>query len=174
VLRTAGDPLTLAAPARAAVRELDAGLAVGELRPMTQVVAESAATDRFMAALLTVFSGMALLLAAVGIFGVISYGVVQRRREIGVRLAVGASRSDVIRLIVSGAMRLASAGLLIGMVAALGLTRLIRSLLYGVAPTDPVTFLAAAAVLLVVALLASMLPAWRAARTPPAMVLNSE
>jgi putative ABC transport system permease protein len=174
VLHTQGDPLAVAQAAKAVVHELDGGLAVGELRPMSEVVAMSAATDRFMAALLTAFSIMALLLAAVGIFGVISYGVVQRRREIGVRLAVGASRGDVVRLIVAGAMRLAGAGLIIGMLAALALTRLIQSLLYGVAPTDPVTFTAAALVLLVVALLASMLPALRASRTPPAMVLNSE
>jgi putative ABC transport system permease protein len=174
VVRTDGDPALLATAVTAAVHTLDPALAVSELRTLQNVVAASVATDRFMTVLLTTFSVLALLLAAVGIFGVISYGVVQRRREIGVRLAVGASQGDVVRLIVGGAMRLVAAGMLIGAATALVLTRLLGSLLYGVQPTDPATFAAAASVLLSVALAASVLPAWRAARTSPASVLNAE
>jgi putative ABC transport system permease protein len=174
VVRTAGDPQTLTRAVTAAVHDVDPRLAVSELQPLSRVVAASVATDRFVAALLTAFSIMALLLAAVGIFGVISYGVARRRREIGVRLAVGASRSDVIRMVVGDAMKLALAGMLIGGLAALAIARLLQPLLFGVRPTDVATFTAAGAVLLGVALLASMLPALRAARVPPASVLNAE
>lgn len=173
-VRTAGEPLLAAEGVRAAIHGIDAGLAVAQLRPMTEVVATSVATDRFMTRLLTAFSAVALLLAAIGIFGVISYGVAQRRREIGVRIAVGASRRDVLQLIVSGALKLASAGIVLGIVAALLLGRLMQSLLYGVRPFDPATFASGSIVLLIVALGASMLPAWRAARTAPASVLNTE
>jgi putative ABC transport system permease protein len=173
-LRTAGDPLAVAAGVRSAVHELDGTLAVAQLRPLTEVVATSVATDRFMTLLLTAFSAIALLLAAIGLFGVISYGVAQRRREIGVRMAVGASRADVLRLIVTGAMKLAGGGVLVGLVAALALGRLMRTLLFGIGPFDAITFVAGGAVLLGAAFMASMLPALSAARTPPATVLNSE
>jgi ABC-type antimicrobial peptide transport system permease subunit len=141
---------------------------------MTDVIARSVARDRFMTRLLTGFSAIALLLAAIGIFGVISYGVAQRRREIGVRMAVGASRGDVVRLIVKGAFQLAGGGVVIGFLGAIGLTRVIQSLLFGIGPNDPLTFIGGGAVLLAVALLASIIPAWSAARTPPASVLNTE
>jgi putative ABC transport system permease protein len=173
-LRTAADPMAVAAAVRTAVHELDGTLAVAQLRPLAEVVATSVATDRFMTLLLTAFSAIALLLAAIGLFGVISYGVAQRRREIGVRMAVGASRADVLRLIVTSAMKLAGGGVLVGLVAALALGRLMRTLLFGVGPFDALTFISGGAVLLAAALLASMLPALRAARTPPATVLNSE
>lgn len=174
VRAAAGDPMALAGAVKAAVHEVDPGLAVAQLRPLSSVVAESVAADRFMARLLTAFSAVALLLAAVGIFGVISYSVAQRRREIGVRMAVGASRGDVVRLIVTGAIRLAGAGVLLGVIGALAASRLLQSLLFGVRPSDPVTFVASGVVLLGVALVASVLPAWTAARTPPASVLNTE
>jgi ABC-type antimicrobial peptide transport system permease subunit len=141
---------------------------------MTDVVAASVATDRFTTRLLTAFSAIALLLAAIGIFGVISYGVVQRQREIGVRMAVGASQRDVLRLIVAGALKLAGGGIIIGIAGALVLGRLMQSLLFGVQPFDPFTFVSGSLVLMVVALAASVLPAYRAARTPPAAVLNTE
>ena len=173
-VRTAGEPLAVAAGVRSVIHEMDGGLAVSQLMPMTDVVAASVATDRFMTRLLTAFSAIALLLAAIGIFGVISYGVAQRRREIGVRMAVGASRGDVLHLIVSAALKLAGSGIAIGIVAALALGRLMQSLLFGVEPFDPATFVSGSVVLLLVALGASMLPAWRAAQTPPATVLNTE
>jgi putative ABC transport system permease protein len=174
VVRTAGDPQMITRAVTAAVHEVDPRLAVSELQPLSRVVAASVATDRFVTALLAAFSIIALLLAAIGIFGVISYGVAQRRREIGVRLAVGASGSHIIRMVVGNAMKLAGAGMLVGGLAALAITRLLQALLFGVRPTDVATYTAAGAVLLGVALLASMLPALRAARVPPASVLNAE
>ncbi|HSJ08548.1 MAG TPA: ABC transporter permease [Longimicrobiales bacterium] len=173
-VRTAGSTEAVAGAITGAVHEIDPGLAVSQLRPLTEVVAASVATDLFMTRLLSTFSAVALLLAAIGIFGVISYGVAQRRREIGVRIAVGASRRDVLMLIVSGALRLAGGGILIGVVAALALSRLMRSLLFGVQPFDVATFASGAVVLMTVAFAASMLPALSAARTPPAAVLNRE
>lgn len=173
-VRTAAEPLAVAGAVRAAIHELDGSIAVAHLRPMTDVVAASVATDRFMTRLLSAFGAIALLLAAIGIFGVISYGVAQRRREIGVRMALGASHRDVLQLIVAGALKLAGAGILIGAAGALVLGRLMRSLLYGVQPFDPFTFVAGSIALMLVALTASMLPAWRAARTLPAAVLNTE
>jgi putative ABC transport system permease protein len=174
IVRTTTAPMAIARAATGAVHQLDAGLAVAQLRPLTDVVASSVATDRFMARLLAAFGGIALLLAAIGIFGVISYGVAQRRREIGVRMAVGASRGDVLRLIVTGAMRLAGAGIVVGAAAALLLARAMKSLLFGITPFDPATFVIGGAALMVVALLASLIPALSAARTPPAAVLNTE
>jgi ABC-type antimicrobial peptide transport system permease subunit len=173
-VRTAADPLAVASAVREAIGELDASIAVAHLQPMTDVVAASVATDRFTTRLLTAFSAIALLLAAIGIFGVISYGVVQRQREIGVRMAVGASQRDVLQLIVAGALKLAGGGIIIGIAGALVLGRLMQSLLFGVQPFDPFTFVSGSLVLMVVALAASVLPAYRAARTPPAAVLNTE
>jgi putative ABC transport system permease protein len=173
-VKTAGPPMAVAGAVRSAIHELDGGLAVAQLQPLTDVIAASVATDRFMARLLTGFSAIALLLAAIGIFGVISYGVAQRRREIGVRMAVGASRRDVLQLIVSGALRLTGGGIVIGVVAAILMARLMRSLLFGVQPFDLATFVTGGVVLLLVAFTASMLPALSAARTPPASVLNTE
>jgi ABC-type antimicrobial peptide transport system permease subunit len=127
-----------------------------------------------MTRLLTAFSAVALVLAAIGIFGVISYGVAQRRREIGVRMAVGASRREVIGLIVGSSMRLAAGGVLLGLVGSLLLTEQLRAMLYGIDPTDPITFVVAGVVLMAVAAVAALLPAWAASRTPPAAVLNTE
>jgi putative ABC transport system permease protein len=173
-LRTATPPMAAARAATDAVHGIDPGLAVAQLRPLSDVLATSVATDRFVARLLAAFGAIALLLAAIGIFGVISYGVAQRRREIGVRMAVGASRRDVLQLIVSGALRLAGAGVALGAVAGLLLGRAMQSLLFGISAFDPVTFLAGGVILMAVALAASLLPAWHAARTPPATVLNAE
>ena len=173
-ISTEGDPNALRDEVKAAVHELDPSLALADVRPMRDVLSASIAADRFITRLLTAFSAVALLLAAIGIFGVISYGVAQRRREIGVRMAVGASRREVIQLIVSGALRLATGGVLIGVAGALGLTQLLRAMLYGVSVADPITFVAGAFVLMAVATMAALLPAWSASRTPPASVLNTE
>ena len=173
-LRTAADPIALQESVKQAVREIDPTLAVSNLRQMRDVIAASIAADRFMTRLLTAFSAVALALAAIGIFGVISYGVAQRRREIGVRMAVGASRREVIRLIVGGSMRLAAGGVLIGLIGSLLLTEQLRAMLYGIDPADPITFVVAGVVLMSVAAVAALLPAWAAARTPPAAVLNTE
>jgi ABC-type antimicrobial peptide transport system permease subunit len=124
--------------------------------------------------LLSLFSGIALVLASVGIYGVMSYSVTQRARELGVRIALGADRSDVLRLVLRQGMRLALVGIGIGLVAAFGLTRLIESQLYGVAATDPLTFVLVAGILALTALLANLLPALRAMRMDPAVVLREE
>jgi predicted permease len=174
VLRAAGDPLALAGAVRREVRSLDADLPLDELRTMEQVVSESVARPRFFMSLLTIFAAVALALAAIGIFGVISYAVAQRTREIGVRMALGARPAEVVRMVVGRAAALAGIGAAIGLVAAAAATRLLSSLLYGVSPTDPATFGGVALVLGVVTLLASYLPARAAARVDPVVALRQE
>jgi ABC-type antimicrobial peptide transport system permease subunit len=122
--------------------------------------------------LFVIFAGLATLLAFVGIYGVMAYVVTQRTQEIGVRMSIGATSSDILKMIVSDGFKLAAAGIAIGAVAAFGLTRLIRSLLFGVGPSDPMTFTAIVLVLLMVALLASIIPAVRAAAVNPLRALN--
>jgi ABC-type antimicrobial peptide transport system permease subunit len=173
-VHTAGEPATLANVFRDAVAQMDPALAVANMRPMAEVMNAAVASDRFIAMLLSVFSAIALLLAAVGIFGVISYGVAQRRREFGVRMAVGADRAEIMALVLRGAVRLAALGLVIGAIAAFALTRVLESLLFDVKATDPVTYITAAVGLVTVAIAASALPAWSASRLPPSAVLNAD
>jgi ABC-type antimicrobial peptide transport system permease subunit len=139
---------------------------------MEQVVSESVARQRFSMLLLGVFAGLALLLAAVGIYGVMSYGVAQRTREIGIRMALGAQRSDVLKLTVGQGLRLVSVGVLIGLAAAFVLTRVMASLLFGVSPTDSTTFITISLVLISVAALASYIPALRATKVDPIVALH--
>jgi putative ABC transport system permease protein len=174
VVRTAGDPLSVAGPAREAVRSLDPNLPVASVRTMDLVVADATARSRMSSYLLGAFAALALVLAAIGLYGVIAYGVAQRRGEIGVRVALGADHGAILGLIVRQGMRLTAAGLALGVAGALVLTRLLRSLLFGVTATDPATFLAVPLVLGAVALLASYLPASRAARTDPAIALRAQ
>jgi len=136
VLRTDGDPLSLAAPVRAEVRRLDPNLPVASVRPMTAVVDASMATPRLTGSLLTVFAALALSLASVGVAGVLAYLVSRRRREIGIRMALGASRAEVMALVVRRGLATAGAGIAAGGIAALFLTRLMEGLLFGVAPRD--------------------------------------
>ena len=174
VLRTDGDPLSLAAPVRAEVRRLDPNLPVASVRPMTAVVDASMATPRLTGSLLTVFAALALSLASVGVAGVLAYLVSRRRREIGIRMALGASRAEVMALVVRRGLATAGAGIAAGGIAALFLTRLMEGLLFGVAPRDPVTFAVSGGALLAVAVLASAVPALRAARVDPLEALRSE
>lgn len=174
VIRTAGDPMALAGPAREVVRRLDPNLPVASVRSMESVVAEATARPRLSSYLLGAFAAVALLLAAIGLYGVISYGVAQRRGEIGVRVALGAARRDIVRLIVRQGLAMTAVGLVLGLVGALALTRLLRSLLFGVTTTDAVTFVAVPLLLVGVALLASFLPASRAARQDPATALRTQ
>ena len=167
LVRAAGDP-------RAAFREQDSALAVFGLEPLDRAVSRSVSKRRFTMLLVGLFAALALVLAAVGVHGVLSYGVVQRQREIGIRMALGARPAGMLRLIVFEGLTLALAGLALGVAGAFALTRLLASLLFGVTPTDPTSFAAVAALLLVVALGATALPAWKAARVEPARALRAE
>lgn len=173
-LRTSDDPLSLATAVGNAVHELDKDQSVADVETLDEAVSASLAQPRFNTWLLAAFAALALLLAAVGIYGVISYSVVLRTREIGIRTALGAARADVLRLVVRQGMVLALTGAAIGLVGALILARLISSLLYGVRPSDPPTFLAVFVVLVGVALLASYIPARRATKVDPVAALRQE
>jgi len=174
VVRSAGDPAMPTTAVRQAIRAIDPDEATSSFRTMGDVVSSSAAGDRFNALLLGAFGGIALLLTAAGIFGVLSYLVTQRTREIGLRVALGAQRSDVLGVIVGHGVRLALLGLSIGVVAAVVVTRWMSSVLFDVKPTDPLTFVAVTAVLGTVAFLASYLPARRAMRVDPMVALRHE
>jgi putative ABC transport system permease protein len=174
VVRTAGDPTRLATSVREAVRSIDPNLPVANLRPMTEVVSSSLATPRLTGFLLGTFAAIALVLAAVGIYGVLSYLVARRTHEIGIRLAIGAARSQVLQLVLRQGLGLAVAGIVIGVPAAFALTRVMQSVLYQVRPSDPITFVVVPAILVVVALAAAGLPAFRATRVSPLIALRSE
>jgi ABC-type antimicrobial peptide transport system permease subunit len=174
MVRTAGDPLALAAPIRELIRSIDDEVVVGEVQPLAQVASDSIARPRLLTALLSGFGVLALLLGAVGLYGVMAYGTVQRTREFGVRLALGARTREVLGLVARDAAKLAGIGVALGLVGALGLTRLLESQLYGVTAIDPLVFAGAAVLLAVVALAAALLPALRAARTDPMTALRWE
>ena len=174
VVRTTGDPKAVAGPVRAAIREMDGNLPVANIRPMSEVVSTSLATPRLTGFLLGTFAAIALTLAAVGIYGVLSYLVSRRTHEIGIRLAVGADRMQVMTMVLRQGLTLAGIGIGAGLIAAFVLTRLMQSLLYQVQPTDPITFVAVSAVLIVVAMIASALPAFRATRVSPLIALRTE
>ena len=174
VVRTAGDPLALAAPIRAEVRAIDPSLPVASVRTMEEVVAGSMAQPRLAGSVLLLFAALALLLAAVGLYGVLAYVVSERRLEIGIRMAIGADAGDVRRMVLRQGLALAAAGLAIGTLVSLGLGRVIQGLLHGVSPHDPATFAVVPAVLVAAALLASWLPARRATRVAPIVALKSE
>jgi putative ABC transport system permease protein len=174
VVRSAGDPAMLTTAVREALRAIDPDEAASTFRTMDDVVSLSAAGDRFNTILLGVFAAIALLLTAAGIFGVLSYLVTQRTREIGLRMALGAQPRDVLRVIVGHGLRLVMLGLCIGVAGALVLTRWMSSVLFDVKPTDPLTFTAVAVVLAAVALLACYFPARRAMRVDPMEALRYE
>ena len=173
-VRTAANPLALVQPIQAQVRAMDKDQPVSEVRTMEHWVAKSLAQIRFSSSLLMAFAGLALVLAAVGIYGVMSYAVSQRTSEIGVRLAVGAQTKDILRMIIWDGARLATIGLTIGLILAVALSRTIQSLLFQTASADPLTFAAVVAVLGAFALLASYLPARRASRVDPLLALRAE
>ena len=174
VARTAGDPLPALPGIRQAILESGNNQPVYSVRTMEQVVSSSIADRRFAMLLLGIFAALALLLAAVGIYGVISYTVAQRTREIGIRMALGAGQSDVLRVVVGQGMAPVWIGLGVGLVASFGLTRLMSGMLYGVSAADPLTFVAVALALTGVALLAILIPARRATRVAPLVALRYE
>jgi predicted permease len=174
VIRTSGNPTAVAGAARDVIRGLDATLPVRNVRTLDAVLDESVAPARWSTTLLAVFAGVALVMAGLGVFGVLSFLVAQRTRELGIRVALGAAPSAVRRMVVGRGLGLVAAGLAIGVVGAVALTRLMASLLYGVTATDPLTYGGVAAVLLAIGALASYLPAQRATRVDPIIALRAE
>ena len=174
VAKTTGDPMALAAAVRAEVRALDPNLPLAQVRSMSEIVATSLSEPRFTSVLFGVFAGLALLLAAIGVYGVLSYLVTLRTREIGIRVAIGAGPRDVLRLVLGRGLALSMGGIVVGLIAAIPLARLVAALLYEVSALDPLTFAAVPLVLSIVALGASALPARRATRVDPVTALKSE
>jgi len=174
VIRTTSDPAQIVKPARARLQELDPDLYISEFRTLEQRIQRQLVRPRFSMMLLGIFATSAILLAAIGIYGVISYSVANARREIGIRMALGASRRNILSAVVLRGLVPAAIGIALGVIAALGLTRLLATLLVGVAPSDPATFSTMALMLLLVALIACYIPARRATRTDPMVVLRQE
>ena len=174
VIRTSSEPLNLETSVREQVHQLDKDQSVADMRALDQVVNASLAQPRLNTLLLAGFAALAMLLAAIGVYGVISYSVAQRTREIGIRMALGARRDQIFRLVVGKGMLLAAAGLGLGLVAAFGLAQLLKSSLYGVTPSDPTTFLAVSFLLASVAFIASYIPARRATKVDPMVALRYE
>jgi putative ABC transport system permease protein len=173
-IRTQGDPQALVRSIRSEIWSHDAKLAIADIKTMEKIVDEELERPRFSMFLLGLFALTALLLAAIGIYGVIAYSVAQRTREIGIRMALGASRGDVLRMVGRRGAMLAGAGVVCGVAGALALTRLMKSLLFGVSPADPATFVAVCAAFVVVTVAASYIPARRATTVEPLEALRYE
>jgi putative ABC transport system permease protein len=173
-VQTAGDPMSFLPQVKAAIARVNKDLPLTRVRTMEEVTAEATSQPRFRAELVGLFAVLALLLAAVGVFGVLAFSVGQRTREFGIRVALGARTSHVLRLVLAGAFKMTAAGVVIGLAASAALTRFLGTLLFAVQPTDPVTFAGTAAMLTLAALVACALPAWRATRVDPAVALRQE
>jgi predicted permease len=174
IIQTAGDPSSLSAAIQHEIRAVDSQLAASKVRTMDQVISESTARQNFNMLLLSIFAGLALLLAAIGIYGLMSYTVEQRTQEIGIRMALGANRGDMLKLVVRQGMLLSCIGVVIGLAASFGLNRFLADLLFGVKTTDPITYAGVALILIAVALLASYIPARRATQIDPMIALRYE
>jgi predicted permease len=173
-LRTTGNPLAVAGAARAAIRALEPDQGISDIQPLSESVSETVSGDRFFAILLVVFAALALLLAGSGLYAVTSYGIVQRTREIGVRMALGADRRDVLRLVVGEALKTSALGLALGLAASVLASRLLASLLFGVKPFDPGVLAAVSVFLMAASVLAASAPALRASRLDPMAALRAQ
>jgi putative ABC transport system permease protein len=173
-IRTSGDPATVENALRAAVHEMDKSVPVYQVSPLENYVSKSVAQARFQTLLLSCFAAIALMLSAIGLYGLLSYMVVLRTLEIGLRMALGAQRTDVLRMIVRRGLTLALVGLVAGLAISAMMTRLLSGMLYGIRPSDPVTLATVTALLLLVSLAASTVPAYRAARLDPMETLREQ
>jgi putative ABC transport system permease protein len=174
LVRTAGDPLLVVNAVRQAIWEQDADLAIFNVATLDETLAESLATERFTTVLLLVFGGVALILALVGVYGVLAYLVARRRHEIGVRLAIGASSEEIVRMVLRQGMVLALVGMFLGVTGAVALSGSLRSLLFEISPLDPATYVMAATGLVVAAGMACLMPALRASRVDPVEAMRTE
>jgi len=174
VIRTSADPVSIAPAVRREFENLDAQLAPSKILSMDRVIADSTLRQKFTALLLAVFAAVALLLAAVGIYGLMSYSVEQRTQEIGIRMALGANQEKTLKLILGQGMRLSMIGMVLGLAAAYALTRLLSGLLFGIKATDPITFVLVALILTAITAAAAVVPARRAVRIDPIMALRHE
>jgi putative ABC transport system permease protein len=174
LVRSLGDPASLGDAVRREVLAADAQQPVSDILTMEQVVSDSLLLRRLSMSMLTVFASLALLLAAVGIYGLTAYSVSRRTREIGLRMALGAGRGDILRLVVGRGMLIGFAGVALGIPGALVVTRLMRGMLYGIGPSDPIVFIGVAALLVAIAALASYAPARRAMQVDPVVALKYE
>ena len=174
VVRTSIEPVSLAVPVRNAIWSVDKDQTVADIDTMDHIVAQAVARQRFSMLLLGLFAALALLLASIGIYGVMSYSVAQRTREIGIRIALGAIGKDVLQMTIKQGFKLVAAGMMVGLAAAFLLTRVLQTLLFGISATDPITFLGISLVLLAVAILASYIPALRATKVDPLVALRGQ
>jgi putative ABC transport system permease protein len=174
LVRTHTDAQALISAVRTEIRELDPDVPVARVSTMAEALSESVSLPRFRALLMAIFAATALMLAAIGIYGVIAYSVAQRTQEIGVRMALGATAPSVLRLVVGQGSRLAFVGISFGLAGAFGLTRVLKKMLFGVTSSDPLTFAAVVLILGAVAVMASLIPALRAARVDPMTALRHE
>jgi putative ABC transport system permease protein len=174
VVRTTGDPLSVAQAVRSAINDTDRNAAVVFMKTMSQMINDTLWQRRLWGVMFAIFAALALVLAAIGIYGVLSYSVSQRTRELGIRLALGAQSSDVLRLVIAQGMKLAALGIALGLAMSFVLARLITSLLFGITAYDPATFMVMCMVLIAVGLLACYFPARRALGVDPITTLRIE
>ena len=174
VIRTSADPDALAPAVRQVIREADASLPIVRYRSMDEVFSDAVARPRFLTTLLSIFAGLALVLAAIGTYGILSYAVTERRQEIGIRLALGASRGSVLSMVLKHGLTLAGIGLVLGLIASVALTRLLQAQLFDVQPTDPLTIVAVTLFITTVALVACLVPARKATMVDPMVVLRRD
>jgi putative ABC transport system permease protein len=174
LLRTNGDPMTLIAAARAAVWSIDRNQAIASIRTVPELLAQREVTRRFTTLLLVVFASVALVLAIIGTYGVIAHATAQRTQEIGIRIALGADRRAILRMVLAGGLRIAATGLAIGVFGALALTQVLSGLLFGVSARDPLTFVVVPGALLLVALAACWIPARRAMQVEPLVGMRGD